>query len=220
MKRVEKPSRNSRLVVGLVLPFLAGLAAVAPARAPTAGPAAAADDREVSAGRWDVVAVEWEGRHLDEEWLARLQVIYHPDGSWAVYLRRIPVSEGRSTSRQDVSPKTFEMETLGSEGIKPSRFHGIYRLDGNTRVLCIAREGTPRPDEFSAPRQSGRMLVTLERAKDQAAHGGLTGGLRRLRQAAAPLPRRGRPGSSSAAAVRLPPPTPNSGSWRPPRASD
>jgi len=40
-------------------------------------------------------------------------VINEADGSWAVLLRRIPVAEGRSTIRQDVSPKTFEMETLG-----------------------------------------------------------------------------------------------------------
>jgi hypothetical protein len=67
-------------------------------------------------------------------------VINEADGSWAVLLRRIPVAEGRSTTRQDVSPKTFEMETLGSDRIKPSRCLGIDRLDGDVRVLCIARQ--------------------------------------------------------------------------------
>jgi uncharacterized protein (TIGR03067 family) len=124
------------------------------------------DDRLISAGNWNVVAVEWDGKHVDQEWLARLQVVYQADGSWAVLMRRIPVAEGRSTHRQDVSPKTFEMETLGSEGIKPSRYTGIYQLDGDTRVLCVVREGEPRPAEFSAPRHSRRMLVTLKRAPD------------------------------------------------------
>jgi uncharacterized protein (TIGR03067 family) len=131
-----------------------------------AGESGPADDREVSAGHWDVAAVEWDGSHLDQEWLARLRIVYQADGSWAVFLRRLPVAEGRSTNRQDVTPKTFKMETLGSEGIKPSRFHGIYRLDGDTSTLCIVREDAPRPAEFSAPRNSGRMLVTLRRAKD------------------------------------------------------
>jgi len=131
-----------------------------------------ADDRTVSAGRWNVVAVEWDGAHVDPEWLARLQVVYQPDGSWVVRLRRLPVAEGRSTIRQELTPKSFEMETLGSEGIEPSRFHGIYRLDGDTRLLCIVREGTPRPDEFSAPRHSDRMLVTLKRAVDEPTGGG------------------------------------------------
>jgi uncharacterized protein (TIGR03067 family) len=131
--------------------------------------AAPPDDRVVSAGRWDVVAVEWDGIPVAQEWLARLHVVYEADGSWAVLHRRIPVAEGRSTIRQDVSPKTFEMETQGSEGIKPTHFHGIYKLDGDVRVLCIVREGAPRPDEFSAPRNSNRMVVTLKRAGDSPA---------------------------------------------------
>jgi uncharacterized protein (TIGR03067 family) len=129
------------------------------------GGAAVGDDRALSAGRWSVVAAIWDGTPVEQELLARLQVIFRVDGSWAVFLRRLPVAEGRSTNRQDVSPKTFEMETLGSEGIQPARYTGIYRLDGDTRVLCIVPAGMPRPDEFSAPRHSGRMLVTLERVR-------------------------------------------------------
>lgn len=134
----------------------------------TAGEAGHADDREVSAGHWEVAAVEREGKPMDQEWLARLRVVYQADGSWGVFLRRFPIAQGTSTNRQDVTPKTFEMATLGSEGVAPSRFHGIYRLDGDTRTLCVVREGTPRPDEFSAPHNSGRMLVTLRRAKDSS----------------------------------------------------
>lgn len=127
--------------------------------------AAGADDRALSAGRWRVVSAVWDGTPVEEDLLARLQVIFRADGSWSVLLRRVPVAEGRSANRQNVSPKTFEMETLGSEGIEPARYTGIYRLDGDTRVLCIAPAGMPRPDEFSAPRHSGRMLVTLERVR-------------------------------------------------------
>jgi uncharacterized protein (TIGR03067 family) len=152
--------RPARLVMLLAVASALVPLATGPASRAAGGP----DDRAISAGRWNVVAVEWDGSHLDEAWLARLQVVYHADGSWAVLLRRIPVVEGRSTIRQDVSPKTFEMETVGSEGIEPTRYTGIYRIDGDTRVLCIVREGTPQPDEFSAPRHSQRMLVTLKRA--------------------------------------------------------
>lgn len=142
------------------------LTLVALAAGRPSGEAALPDDRALSAGCWNVVAVVWDGTPVDRELLARLQVIFRADGSWAVLLRRTPVAEGRSTNRQDVSPKTFEMETLGSEGIEPVRYTGIYRLDGDTRVLCIVPAGTPRPGDFSAPRHSGRMLVTLERARD------------------------------------------------------
>ena len=131
------------------------------------GATAVPDDRVISVGHWNVVAVEWDGEPVDEELLSRLQVVFQADGSWAVLLRRIPVAEGKSTNRQDDFPKTFEIETLGSEGIAPSRYKGIYRLDGDTRVFCMAPDGEPRPNEFSAPRHSGRMLVTLQRATEQ-----------------------------------------------------
>jgi uncharacterized protein (TIGR03067 family) len=152
----------STRLVALGLTMVAGGAA---AGEPSSGEAPAPDDQKASVGRWDVVAVEWDGTPADPEWLARLQVAYEADGSWAVFLKRMPVAEGRSTSRPDVTPKTFEMQTLGSEGIEPTRFHGIYRLDGDSRMLCIARVGTPRPDTFTAPRGSNRMLVTLRRAE-------------------------------------------------------
>ncbi len=58
------------------------------------------------------------------------------------------------------------MATLGSESIKPSRSTGIYKHDGDTRVLCFAAEGKPRPDEFTAPKRSRRTLVTLKRAQE------------------------------------------------------
>jgi uncharacterized protein (TIGR03067 family) len=140
-------------------------ALVAFADAPRAEPPATApDDRVVSVGSWDVVAVEWEGKPVDPGLLSMLQVAYKADGRWAVLFKRMPVAEGRSTNHQDVSPKTFEMETLGSERIEPRRYVGIYKFDGDTRTLCIAAEGQPRPDDFTAGRRSGRMLVSLRRA--------------------------------------------------------
>lgn len=135
------------------------LAVMAPAYARTP----AADDRSISAGRWAIVAVEWDGRPMDPEFLSLLHVTYAADGSWAVMFRSIPVAEGTSTNHENLSPKTFEMETLGSEGIQPTRFWGIYRIEGDTRVLCIVAAGKPRPDGFVAPKRSGRMLVTLKR---------------------------------------------------------
>jgi uncharacterized protein (TIGR03067 family) len=132
------------------------------AQVPTAAPVP--DDRAISVGRWDVVSVEWDGKPVDPEFLAMLQVAYEADGSWAVLFKNRPVAQGTSTNNQDRSPKTFEMATLGSNGIAPVRYAGIYRLDGNVRVLCIVHDGEPRPEDFKAPKRSGRMLVTLRRS--------------------------------------------------------
>jgi uncharacterized protein (TIGR03067 family) len=150
-------------VVGKYAVPAAWLVAMAAGHAQTPTSKPAPDDRAISAGRWAVVAVEWDGKPVDPEFLKLLQVAYRPDGSWSVLFKSVMVAEGKSTNHQEVSPKTFEMATLGSEGIKPTRYWGIYRLDGDTRVLCIAPAGRPRPDRFEAPKRSARMLVTLKR---------------------------------------------------------
>ena len=126
------------------------------------------DDRAVSVGRWEVASVEVNGRPVDPELVAMLQVVYQADGSWSVLFKSLTVADGRSTHRQDLSPKTFEMETLGSESMKPIRYTGIYKLDGATRLLCFVPDGKPRPDAFVSPRRSGRILVTLRRPADSA----------------------------------------------------
>lgn len=151
------------VLVLVLAPWLALAALTVPAHAQSP---ATTDDRANSVGFWDVAAVEMNGRPVDPELLAMLRVIYRADGSWAVYFKSLPVAEGTSTNRQDDSPKTFEMATLGSESMKPVQYTGIYKQDGDTRVLCFASDGKPRPDEFTAPKRSHRTLVTLKRARE------------------------------------------------------
>jgi uncharacterized protein (TIGR03067 family) len=122
------------------------------------------DDRATSVGLWDVVSVEMNGRQLDPELVALLQVAYREDGSWSVLFKGLRLAEGTSTNDQEASPKTFEMETLASEHSTPLKYTGIYRLEDDTRQLCFVEVGQPRPDAFTAPRGSRRVLVTLRRA--------------------------------------------------------
>lgn len=122
------------------------------------------DDRAVSVGLWDVVSVEVNGKQVDPELVAFLQVAYRGDGSWAVIFKGLPLAEGTSTNDQTATPKTFEMETLASEHSTPLKYTGIYRLEDDTRQLCFVEAGQPRPDTFTAPRGSRRVLVTLRRA--------------------------------------------------------
>jgi len=153
-------------VMAAVVLWLCTAALVSPTAAQPPSAPQVPDDRAISVGRWDVAAVEVNGKPVDPEILRLLRVVYRADGTWAVLLRSLPVAEGTSTYRQDDSPKTFEMATLGSERIAPSRYSGIYKHDGDTRVLCFVPDGEPRPDRFVAPRRSGRTLVTLRRSAD------------------------------------------------------
>jgi uncharacterized protein (TIGR03067 family) len=125
--------------------------------------AATPDDRAASAGSWRVMAVEVNGRQIDPEITAMLQVAYREDGSWTVFFKSMAVGEGTSENDSEASPKTFEMQTLGGEKTPPRTYAGIYKLEGDTRQLCFVTAGMPRPDTFTAPRGSGRILVTLKR---------------------------------------------------------
>ena len=126
-----------------------------------------ADDRSVSAGMWGVVTVEMNGKRLDDEFVAMLKIAYQADGAWTVLFKGLVVGEGRSQNDPATNPKTFEMETRGGKKTKPRRYTGIYRMEGDSRQLCFVSDGMPRPDDFTAPRKSGRILVTLRRT---AAH--------------------------------------------------
>lgn len=133
------------------------------------GPVEPGDDRSSSVGRWDVVDVESNGRQIDPEVVALLQVAFRADGSWSVLFRGLSLAEGTSTNDQTGTPKTFEMELPGGEHARPQKYVGIYRVDGDVRLLCFVEEGQPRPDEFAAPRGSGRLLVKLRRHIDRHA---------------------------------------------------
>lgn len=164
------PRTSSHLVVGRspLLRSCVGIALVSIVSTACGQEQHLPDDRAISVGRWDVAAVEWDGRPVDGQFLSLLQVEYRGDGSWTVFFKGLAVAEGTSVNHPDKAPKTFEMATLGSEGIAPSRYAGIYRMEGDVRVLCMVPERARRPAEFSAPRRSGRMLVTLRRAHGAA----------------------------------------------------
>lgn len=123
-----------------------------------------ADDRAASVGMWDVVSVEVNGKQVDPELVALLQVAYRADGSWSVLFKGLPLAEGTSTNDETATPKTFEMDTLAGEHATPLKYTGIYRLEDDTRQFCFVEADQPRPDTFTAPRGSRRVLVTLRRA--------------------------------------------------------
>lgn len=129
--------------------------------------ASPADDRAISVGKWDVVCVTVNGKEVDPEFVTLLHVDYRGDGSWSVLFKRIAVAEGTSTNDESESPRRFEMETLATEPSRSRKYSGIYRLEGDERHLCFVGAGMPRPDTFTSPRGSGRILVTLRRATDK-----------------------------------------------------
>jgi uncharacterized protein (TIGR03067 family) len=120
-------------------------------------------DVATSAGRWQVTRVEMNGKPVDHEFTDMLAVDYAADGSWVVRLKGLPVGEGTSRVDEAALPKAFEMQTLGSAGMRGRRYIGIYETDGDDRRLCFVSADRPRPREFRSTVAGGEILVTLRR---------------------------------------------------------
>jgi len=126
-----------------------------------------ADDRAASVGVWAVEAVEVNGKQVDPETSALLRVSYRADGSWAVHFNGLPVGEGTSRHDPEARPRTFDMQTLGGTKTPARTYVGIYMMEDDIRRLCFVSADMDRPDAFTSPRGSGRILVVLRRIKDR-----------------------------------------------------
>ena len=62
-------------------------------------------------------------------------------------------------------PKTFDL-TITSEGDNKGKTQlGVYKIDGDTLMFCIAPFDGARPTEFASEKGSGRILTTYKRVK-------------------------------------------------------
>ncbi|MCA9173548.1 MAG: TIGR03067 domain-containing protein [Planctomycetales bacterium] len=91
-------------------------------------------------------------------------VVNGDDGSWLIRVDGKEISKGASTFDATKQPKTIDF-TPSEGGGKCERHLGIYEIAENTRKLCFAPTGQPRPDKFAAPAGSKRLLVRFERVK-------------------------------------------------------
>ena len=148
--------------------LLAGVLVVAR----SAPPAAADDvrerairaDREMMAGEWRVVSVVRDGRRMDRAGMI-VTVVNGVDGQWHLLSEGLKIAEGFNGIDPTTTPKTLDLVGVQAavEGLRGRQYLGIYEVTANTRRMCFAPAGRPRPDAFTAEQGSGRILVTLER---------------------------------------------------------
>ncbi len=61
------------------------------------------------------------------------------------------------------NPKRIDMKST-PEGREASVREGIYKLDGDSLILCLGK-GKNRPTNFDPPKEAGTTLTTLKRVK-------------------------------------------------------
>ncbi len=147
------------LVVGLLFAAAVPLAAAGDAKEE-----AIKKDRMKYEGTWQVVSLEIDGNKTDEQDAKKITVVNEADGKWRLEVDGKVIARGTSEIDPAKKPKAIDLtETEGDD--KGTTALGIYEVGDDERKVCYAKAGMERPDEFSAPAGSGRILAVLKRLK-------------------------------------------------------
>ena len=115
-------------------------------------------------GTWQVVSLEIDGNKTDEQDAKKITVVNEADGKWRLEVDGKVIARGTSEIDPTKKPKAIDLtETEGDDKGKTAL--GIYEIGDDERKVCYAKAGMERPDDFSAPAGSGRILAVLKRLK-------------------------------------------------------
>lgn len=166
--------RRSTMLSSLLVPALAiGFAGTARPQAPAA--AVKADDAKKEAikkdhlaieGVWRAVSIEVNGNAVNPDDVRKVTTENGRDGEWTLLVDGNEMAEGTSTIDPTVTPRTIDFKVTKGNDAGRETF-GIYEITGDTRKICYAEPGRPRPSDFSAPAGSGRILAVFERVEDK-----------------------------------------------------
>jgi uncharacterized protein (TIGR03067 family) len=121
------------------------------------------DELKKFEGAWVFTSWDMGGQLLPEEALR--------DASFSVkgdkYTFQMGAATEEGTLKLDPGKKPAALDlTITSGPDKGKEQLGIYRLERDAIVLCLARAGAKeRPTEFAATENNGHMLLTIKRAK-------------------------------------------------------
>ncbi|HEY8503361.1 MAG TPA: TIGR03067 domain-containing protein [Gemmataceae bacterium] len=141
---------------------------------PVIGAAAAGDEKDDAIkadrmrykGTWRAVAIEVDGNKVPDADAKAFTVVNGDDGTWSLRRDGQEISKGTSVIDPTAKPKTITFTPTEGEG-QGNEYLGIYELGENTRKLCFAPPGKPRPTEFASAPGSEHILVTFEREKGE-----------------------------------------------------
>jgi len=121
-------------------------------------------DRKLYEGKWRVVSLEINGNKGGDEDSRKITIVNGPDDTWVLRLEDRILAKGTHTLDPTKRPK--EIDVLPSEGELPLEVHpGIYEIEADTRKLCLAPNGKPRPTAFESTAGSEHVLITFQREK-------------------------------------------------------
>ncbi len=122
----------------------------------------AATDLKAMAGKWAIIKAEAGGQDFTDV-VKGLDLTIRPDGGYKVVIGGKD-DEGTVTLDPAKTPK--QMDILGKVGPNAGKtLKTIYKLDGDTLVVCYELGGGDRPTEFKTKAGSKQLLAEYKRAK-------------------------------------------------------
>jgi uncharacterized protein (TIGR03067 family) len=151
-----------RLEISVVTCCLALSVLVSMSRA--SDPTPATHDRDQIKGTWQLVYAETEGKLAPVERIRNVRVEIK-DGTHSVYIGEERVAHDiKFAIDPRATPRTTD-DTLNEGPNAGKQIHGIYELDGDTLISCVAKAGEERPREFEAKAGTGHTLRVFKRVR-------------------------------------------------------
>ena len=120
-------------------------------------------DRKRIEGTWKVVSFTINGNQSTGD-VGKIIVVNGADGSWNLTVNDQELVQGATTINPSKKPKEIDITpTTGDD--KGKMYPGIYEVADDTRKLCFAPTGKPRPTEFTSVAGTDHVLVMFERVK-------------------------------------------------------
>lgn len=120
-------------------------------------------DRKRIEGTWKIVSIVVNGNSSTDD-SGKMIVVNGADGSWNLTVDGQEIVQGTTMIDPSKKPKTIDITpTTGDD--KGKIYQGIYEVADDTRKLCFAPTGKPRPTEFTSVSGSDHVLVMFERVK-------------------------------------------------------
>lgn len=121
-----------------------------------------AGDLKALQGTWNIEAATLAARDHIDDFAGMKLVVKGTD-----YTITLPGNDDKGAIKLDEtkSPKHIDLTTQKGGPFKGRNLAGIYKLDGDTVLLCLNSEKPERPAKFEAPAKTPLMLLTFKRDK-------------------------------------------------------
>jgi uncharacterized protein (TIGR03067 family) len=115
-------------------------------------------------GTWQLVYAETDGKTVPAERVRSTRVVIK-DKSHSVFFGDQQIAHDVTfVLDSTATPKTTD-DTLNEGPEKGKKIHGIYQLDGDTLISCVAKVDQKRPTEFATRPASGHTLRVFKRVR-------------------------------------------------------